>query len=1332
LYYYDDEQFWFRDGRLLLRGNNGTGKSKVLALTLPFLLDANLSPARVEPDADRHKRMEWNLLLRGTEDYEDRTGYTWLEFGRLDPMTGTAEYFTMGCGLKAVNRRGVVRHWFFITPRRIGDLRLIDSTGTVLTRERLRDEVTADGQGRIFDNDAAGYRRAIDDKLFALGEDRYATLVDLLIQLRQPQLSVKPNETKLSDALTNSLPPLPPEMLADLAESFRALDEDKHRLEELERIRAALRRFLRDHARYARALTALRAHDVRRTHSAYEDLGRELAATRVEEQAARDAIDELEQAQDAAQREITRLDARQGALQDSSAWGEARDLDQARQAAEAATARMSEALMARDKALKAAEEAKVEAEAAGDRCERARAASDKARAASLAAATQAGLTEEHDLALASRDDAARIVRRRAEQVDHMALMVKDVRATLSRAEHLRDRAADAETEEARRREVRARADEVAGEACEALVAACEAYLAHLTVLTVPDPVEVLARVDAWAMDPEGRELPLARHIADLASDALSQIAGRRQRLEIDMEAGQVRLAEHRAHLAMLEAGTSPAPPPRATRRDLTANDPALPLFEVVDFGDTVDPASRAGLEAALEAAGLVDALVRPDGSVTDPETGDLLLSASASPKAPPWPTLDGILKPDPTGRGEHAPGESTVRGVLRGIGLGEGSGPVWVAANGTFALGSARGAWTKPEAQYIGAAARERQRMAAIDAAKKDIAASEREIAGLAAGVAAANVEVERVKTERDMAPEREPQAVVEAAHEARAAAREELLAAGRAAEAAQAASRAHDEAVEAKTRADAIGHELAIEPTEQGVARVRSGLAAWETALAEARGAVQRAEELDSAAGAARERADGRTTEAEERAGAHRRSEEENLAATERLATLTEAVGASVAELNDELSRLAHDRTVATAQARTVTRNRLDAENRLGAAQATSGQLELRRGEATSRREAAFERLRRFTELSLLRIAAPTIEVAAVDSAAAVVGLARRIGTELAEVATTDEALDEVRRRNSAAVGELRTELGVYSHPVEAVEHTDGEEVRIRYGERELAPDELAGSVEESIDVKTRTLSARERQILENYLMADTAGQLAELMVQAVAWVRALNREMGARATSTGMKLRLRWNARPDSPAGFEEVRSLLLRAGAVWNEAERGVIGAFLQQSIEAERAGDPAAGWDEHLRRAFDYRQWHTFKVERSQGTNWMSSSAPASTGERALTLTLPLFAAAASYYSTARNPAAPRLILLDEAFAGIDNEARANAMGLFAQFDLDAVMTSEREWGCYPSVPGLAIVHLGRKEGVNAVHVSRWEWDGTERSASDAPPREAAAGGRADGE
>ena len=39
LYRYDREEFHYENGRLLLRGNNGTGKSRVLALKLPFLFD---------------------------------------------------------------------------------------------------------------------------------------------------------------------------------------------------------------------------------------------------------------------------------------------------------------------------------------------------------------------------------------------------------------------------------------------------------------------------------------------------------------------------------------------------------------------------------------------------------------------------------------------------------------------------------------------------------------------------------------------------------------------------------------------------------------------------------------------------------------------------------------------------------------------------------------------------------------------------------------------------------------------------------------------------------------------------------------------------------------------------------------------------------------------------------------------------------------------------------------------------------------------------------------------------------------------------------------------
>jgi len=96
---YDDQDFISIAVGCCLRGNNGTGKSRVLALQLPFLLDGETSPHRVEPDGDSAKRFEWNLLMG---KYDDRLGYTWIEFGRRDDA-GCDHYLTLGCGVRAVS-----------------------------------------------------------------------------------------------------------------------------------------------------------------------------------------------------------------------------------------------------------------------------------------------------------------------------------------------------------------------------------------------------------------------------------------------------------------------------------------------------------------------------------------------------------------------------------------------------------------------------------------------------------------------------------------------------------------------------------------------------------------------------------------------------------------------------------------------------------------------------------------------------------------------------------------------------------------------------------------------------------------------------------------------------------------------------------------------------------------------------------------------------------------------------------------------------------------------------------------------------------------------------
>ncbi|MDF1524042.1 MAG: hypothetical protein P1P87_14655, partial [Trueperaceae bacterium] len=396
LFYYDDEVFPFVDGRLLLRGNNGTGKSKVLAMTLPFLLDGDLSPRRIEPDADPNKRMEWNLLLGGAHPHTERLGYTWIEFGRVAD-DGEAVFCTLGAGLKAVQGRGMAQHWFFVTRQRVGeDLELLDAARTALGRERLV-EALGDA-GRVYDR-KQDYRRAVDERLFGLGERRYDALVDLLVQLRQPQLSRRPNEQALSNALSQSLSPVQQDLIEYVAEAFRGLDDERRQLEELADATRAGEAFLEHYRRYARVLVRRRAEEPRTTHSRYEELGRDLGRVREALTAARaefeGACAELERLGHRA----AVLQAEQDALMESEhAEGEVQLIAAEREAAAAKT-RANEA----NEHLARAEEDAARAEAAWaqaeEREEQAAAARREASAAAVEAAADAGLGEAHaDLA----------------------------------------------------------------------------------------------------------------------------------------------------------------------------------------------------------------------------------------------------------------------------------------------------------------------------------------------------------------------------------------------------------------------------------------------------------------------------------------------------------------------------------------------------------------------------------------------------------------------------------------------------------------------------------------------------------------------------------------------------------------------------------------------------------------------------------------------------------------------------------------------------------------------------------------------------------------------
>jgi uncharacterized protein (TIGR02680 family) len=1324
LFYYDQEEFWFRGGRLLLRGNNGTGKSKVLALTLPFLLDGDLSAHRVEPDADPKKRMEWNLLLGGDHPHSERLGYAWLEFGRLDG-DGTVHFRTIGCGLNAVAGRGIARHWFFVTSRRVGtDLSLVDATGTALTRDRL-DDVLGD-RGTVYDR-ARDYRRAVDDALFGLGEQRYGVLVDLLIQLRQPQLSKRPSEKMLSAALTESLPPLDQAVIADVAEAFRSLEEDRTALEAMTEARDAATSFLDHYRRYARIASRRRARLPREAHSAFERVSKELGDAQDAVAATESRLNEARARLTATESERVRLHARDAALRASPEMRSASELERA-----AEDARRSRRESERLTSESGEAEAKVEEQQGRlAAAEVRRTAKDDAlgtiRSQAVDAAAAARVAADHaeriDRAVGAGDpvqlraQGEQIASRQQRSLDHVNGLLRAADAAAHEVAGVRREVVELDAEAAGLAERRHVAAEAVAEAGTGLVSEIRGHLEQATELRVADPAALLAELDLWVETLDGPN-PATVAVATASQSLAAALATDAADVSAARRSERSRLQELSDDIARLERGEDTVPPAPYTR-DPSAREgrPGGPLWRLVEFVEGVDDADRVGIEAALEAGGILDAWVTPEGELLAADTHDVLLRAGDAAPVHLGAVLRAVTDPDDPQLG--AVSGELIDVLLSSIGYGEQDVHTWVNTDGRFRVGVLAGRWHKAASALIGRTARDAARRIRLGELREQAGAVEARLADLERAGQRLEERMARLAHEVATVP---PDTSLRKAHTivlGLVAEQAGLTARRKVAEDKEAAM------VEAAEQAWSTLQAAAIDvglPTElEALSDVATALGNYRLALVELWPAM-------SAAGdAARQVAEaaGDLTVAE-RAHADlairaRDAGQQATADAERHRTLQDTVGAAVAELQGQLAENAELLRVNQSEqeaARIAVDEAIEARGQAnGRLQSLTGQLD----QAADRRAEAAESFRRFAGTGLLAVALPGLEIPDVGTSWAPIPamrLARRVNDELTAVDDTDAVWDRAQHRVNIELKTLQDTLSRHGNRASADLQEDGIVIEIEFLGRPATVAQLVQALDIDVADRERLLSEREREVLENHLVNEVASTLQELIAAAEAQVAAMNGELEHRPTSTGMRLRLLWQPRPDGPAGLAAARERLLRQiSDAWAPEDRAAVGDFLQARIAEVRARDTTGTWLEHLTAAMDYRAWNQFVIQRYQNGQWKSATGPASGGERVLAASVPLFAAASSHYSSAGNPHAPRLITLDEAFAGVDDNARAKYLGLLAAFDLDVVMTSEREWGCYPEVPGLAISQLARADGVPAVLVTNWEWDGRRRTRVD---------------
>jgi uncharacterized protein (TIGR02680 family) len=1328
LWDYTDTTFAFADGRLVLRGANGSGKTKALEVLFPFVLDGRLDPRRLDPFSGENRTMKENLLWRGTDA---GYGYAWIEFAGPDADAsdpdGEQRHVTVGVGLRAQRHRPTPTAWFFVADGRVGDGIDLVVDGRPVTRRELSQAL---GEHAVVER-AGEHRHRVDEALFGLGPERYEAMLDLVLTLRRPMLAKDLDPQRLSETLSRGLRPLDDDLLEQVARSFDDLEAVQRDLDRLAAADEAAQDFLTAYRGYLRTQARHRADDAieaAATHTSARE--RQTRAHRaLDEARAAEAMAEAETA--AAEQRLADDRARRDALRASEAFTTAGQLQHLERAVRDLAGEVERAGQRQRRAAAAVETAEAAHEEEQRRHARATAEVERVRPRLAATAPEAGV-EWSDADAGGpatelrRRVGARTAARRADldAVRSLSTAVEDARRRAAEADRAVERAEDDDTAAAA---ALRDAETAVTTAREELTGGLHDWAATHTEVVAPADLDAVVAAVATAGE-DGGPAPVEvwrDRLAPRRDEATTVRARLGQTL--DELAGQRTVLVERRR-AILEERDD-APPAVAWRGPGRAERPGAPLWRLVRFADDLDPATAAGIEAALEAGGLLDAWVSPQGRI-DTDEHDAFLVADAVPTpAPEAATLADVLVPEE----QDEVAAHVVAGLLRTIPRETGgphppSGPVAVGDDGRYRLGPLAGAHRVQAPRYIGATARANHRAARAASLQEEIDELDREADRLAERVA----EVERWLAAADAAtgalPDTAPLWRALRGLQQAAGRRQQARAALEAAQAEAQRLRREltDRRGELRREAEARG----LPAEADGIAKVAEAVerfAADGAELAQARERVEtRTEALTTAAGHLADAT--RTLEETGRELTTRRGEHESR--TVELETLQRRMGTEVTTVLEELREV--ETSIADGEER---QHELADEAREAAARRGQAEGEVTAaGEAVTvaagQRERAEERLAVLTRPDLagalgLSAVAEVTELPADELLTAVDEL-------VTGVSATDERRKAAQTRITRGLEDLERALGSGYRPSWDVEDdvivvTVADDV----GMRSLAAfaDRLATQRAEQESL----LTARERALFEDTLLTSVCGQIHARIQTTRDLVAAMDAQMRSKRLSSQQTVGVAWRALDTVTPEWKHVHRLLDQDPAHFGPDQLDELRRHFSAEIKAARAAHPQTPYRELLADVLDYRDWRRFELflveaDGSESLLTRARHARLSGGEKAASLHLPLFAAAHAAFAGAR-PDCPRLLGLDEAFAGIDDQGRSELLSLSVTFDLDLFMTGYDLWAVDPAVPAVAhydLLHLPDAHAVSSLLVL---WNGTE--LVEGPDAEAALTGARDG-
>ena len=749
---YVDEEWVFAGGRLALRGHNGSGKTKALEVLFPFVLDGVADSRRLDPFSGENRTMKSNLLYRGQDS---EYGYVWMEFAR------PGETVTLIIGMRAHRNTDGVRMSFFVTGQRLGaDFGLLSADSRPLTERQLRALLEPDAWRKT----ATEYRDLVDARLFGLGRERYAQLLDLLLALRRPLLAKDLDPAKVSDTLTSGLSPVEEDLVQQAARDFENLAAVQKLFDDLTAANAAVQDFLTHYTAYLRAHVKFQLDRVQaRTDAAAGHAEKITAAAAT----CRDAVEAERQAE--AERNARRdqgetLQGRLAGLKNSEEYKAQGRIEDKRREMLAGAREVASQRSGLDRDRRQIGELEEAARKLGRRAAEAQAAEGRFAGELADAAQRSGIADDGFGSVDTGDDLlvvarARVAARR-DDVGEIRRLLEAIRDAKGRRGFLEQDLGGRQTAEQAQEQAAAAAAAGLAQARRTVVDELAAWTGRWaapagarseSAAPLAGPIVVTADAEALAealeVIGEAGATSLTEAFDRRTADRQAATITARANLETDLREVRNRLAGLRAERDAIAAEKDDAPPASDLRPASREGRPGAPLWQLVRFADGIEDAEAAAVEGALYGAGLLTAWVHPDPALTQAALAAAEADGYLVPAAPAsGRTLAGILVPEE----QENVAPAVVTAVLRSVALTDdiGGAPELgglgassprastvpaVSTKAQFTYGAHAGARPKAAPEYIGAtnrANRRRARLAQYDELITRTAGEQERLAG--------------------------------------------------------------------------------------------------------------------------------------------------------------------------------------------------------------------------------------------------------------------------------------------------------------------------------------------------------------------------------------------------------------------------------------------------------------------------------------------------------------------------------------------------------------------------------------------------------------------------